>query len=349
MPDPRVTVLMAVYNGEKYLREAIDSILKQTFGDFEFLILNDGSTDSSPTILDEFAARDPRIVLAPNATNMGHANSLNKGLKLARGEYIARMDADDISLPNRLLRQVEFMDAHAQVGICGTWVRYLGGSNQVWSLPQSDTEIRCYMFFHSPLAHPTVMMRQRLIVEHHLSYQQAYDPAEDFGLWNEALPFTSFANLPEVLFLYRVHGSQLTAARRAKMLAAGAKIRSIQLVRMGLEVTSETSDFHSRVLALDEPVTREFVTQADTWLQKVIAANQRTGVFPEPAFSKRLGLHWLFLCRTAANLGFFAWNSFWASPLSALLQLSPSEKMKFWMLCASPWLRHFRNRRLQPA
>jgi len=118
MKEPKVTVLMPVYNGEKYLNEAIDSILGQTFKDFKFLIINDGSTDGTADILKSY--KDSRIKVTNNEKNIGLTKSLNKGLKMAKSEYIARMDADDISLPTRLQKQVEFMDSHPKVGVCGT-------------------------------------------------------------------------------------------------------------------------------------------------------------------------------------------------------------------------------------
>jgi len=349
MPNPRVTVLMAVYNSESYLREAIESILNQSFRDFEFLIIDDGSTDSSPGILAAHAALDARIVLNPNPTNMGHANSLNKGLDVARGEYVARMDSDDISLSDRLLRQVALMDAHPNVGVCGTWLRYLGGSNSVWALPQDDTAIRCYLFFNSPIAHPTAMLRKSVIDKHHLRYQQAFDPTEDYALWSEAAKYTSFANLPEVLFLYRVHNTQLTATRRARMLAATDKVRLQQVARLGIEITDEIAEFHPQVIMLGDAITKEFITKADAWLQKLQAANQQTKVFPEPAFSARLDLQWYFICRAATQHGMFAWHTFWNSPLSKSATLRTKDKLRFWMLCAAPWLRLLRRQAPQVA
>ena len=127
--NPKVTVLMPVYNGEKYLKEAITSILLQTFDDFEFLIINDGSSDASVDIIQSF--RDPRIRLVHNDTNIGLIATLNKGLKLAHGKYVARMDQDDISLPRRLEKQTYFMDNNPDVGVCGTWIKLFMGLDYI--------------------------------------------------------------------------------------------------------------------------------------------------------------------------------------------------------------------------
>ena len=120
MIHPKISVVMAVYNGERHLREAIDSILNQTFADFEFVIIDDASTDRSGRILQEYAGKDKRIVIIGNETNMGLSKSLNKGIRLTKGEYIARMDADDISFPDRFEKQVKFLDDHNDIGILGT-------------------------------------------------------------------------------------------------------------------------------------------------------------------------------------------------------------------------------------
>lgn len=197
--SPRVSVLMASFNREGYLREAIDSILNQTFRDFEFIIVDDASAESTRALLADYARRDQRIVLVFNQENMGHARSLNKGLTLAAGEYIARMDSDDISLPQRLERQVAFMDANPEVGICGCWIRYFGTRNRVWRMPREDAQIKCAFFFYSAIAHPAAMFRRAVFVAHNLAYNVDFKEAEDYELWLRAAKVTAFANLPKVL------------------------------------------------------------------------------------------------------------------------------------------------------
>ncbi len=155
---------MSVYNGEKYLREAIDSILGQTFKDFEFLIIDDGSTDSSVEIIRSYA--DPRIRLIQNEENIGLSRSLNKGLKLARGEYIARMDADDISLPRRLAAQVGLLDKQPDIGLVGTSIQLIdcdGERMHVHRVPTTHAQILWALCFTTPLAHPSVVFRKVII------------------------------------------------------------------------------------------------------------------------------------------------------------------------------------------
>ena len=145
MKTPKVTVLMSVYNGKKYLHESVGSILNQTFKDFEFVIINDGSTDGTEKILEEYSRIDKRIVLIHNKENLGLTKSLNKGIKVARGEYIARMDMDDISASDRLKKEVEFLDHHQDYAVIGTFVKIMNkDSNLIYMLerPIEDKKIR---------------------------------------------------------------------------------------------------------------------------------------------------------------------------------------------------------------
>ena len=197
---------MSVYNGERYLHEAVESILNQTFSDFEFIIIDDGSTDTTWKILNEYAQKDNRIILIKNNNNIGITRSLNKGLKVAKSQYIARMDADDVSLPDRLLKQITFMEAHPEIGVLGTWVECIDENNvmlEKWHMPTSPALIRWSLIFGNCVAHPTVMMRHEIIKQ--LGY---YDTnihyAQDYDLWVRASMITQITNIPEVLLKRRI-------------------------------------------------------------------------------------------------------------------------------------------------
>jgi hypothetical protein len=211
---PRVTVLMAVYNGERYLAESIDSVLKQTYADFEFLILDDGSTDRTGDIIASFA--DRRIRAVRNEGNIGLTKSLNKGLDLAKGEYIARQDADDVSLQERLEREVRFLDENPQVGVVGSWVDYIDGEGRctdTWRTPGSAALVQWSLLFGNCIAHPSVVMRRNL-----LNRWGAYRPdiayAQDYDLWVRLSRRTRIANLSESLYLRRVHHRMVGVVHR---------------------------------------------------------------------------------------------------------------------------------------
>lgn len=219
---PYVTVLMSVYNAGDYLVQAIQSILEQSFRNFEFLIINDASTDRSREIILSF--NDPRIVLVDNANNIGLTRSLNKGLKLARGRYIARMDADDIAMPERLKKQVDFLDAHPDYGLVGTYFQ-LYPSGKIMRVPVQDEEIRTFMLFSNTFAHPSVMFRKELVDRYQLYYNEELLAAQDEELWYRMSKYGKIYNLPEVLLQYRVHPDQISSSRHQLQQSISMQIK----------------------------------------------------------------------------------------------------------------------------
>lgn len=204
--DPTVSVIMPVYNGERYLHQALESILTQTFTDFEFIIIDDGSTDNTWDILTEFARQDTRVVLHRNPKNLHLIRTLNKGLTLARGEYIARQDADDISLPERLAAQVSYLQHHPEVGLLGTayYRLYDQGQLSLRQPPITDTEIRWKLLFGNIWCHPSMMFRRR-ILEDNEPFRREFVHVEDYELWTRLVKQTRAYTLPTPLVLYRVH------------------------------------------------------------------------------------------------------------------------------------------------
>ncbi|MBI5326761.1 MAG: glycosyltransferase [Deltaproteobacteria bacterium] len=204
MNVPKVTVLMSVYNDERYVSQAIESILKQTFTDFEFLIINDGSTDSTSCILEQYAQKDNRIKVV-HQENIGLTKSLNKGLKIAVGEYIARMDADDISLMHRLQRQVELLDEHSDIAVLGSWAQIIDEKGDVVSeyCPAlSPVLLRWRLLFGNCLLHSTVMFRKDVIIRAG-GYPEDCMIAQDYDLWAKLAFVAEIYQLSAVLIQYR--------------------------------------------------------------------------------------------------------------------------------------------------
>lgn len=217
---PSVSVIMPVYNAAPYLKESIESILNQTYRDFEFLIFNDGSTDNSAEIIKLY--KDPRIRFYNCDKNFGYVKYLNDGIRLAAGDFIVRMDADDISLPKRLEKQISFLNNNYDVGLVGSWIGFTNKSS-VLKYPSSDENIKLAMFFWNPLAHPTIVFRKSLFVKNNLSYDNKYRPAEDYKLWTEMVKHTKIRNLKEKLLLYRVHSNQVSIKEMGNGLVSGLK------------------------------------------------------------------------------------------------------------------------------
>jgi hypothetical protein len=207
MPSPPpITVLMPVYNGADYLAESIDTILGQTLQDFEFLILNDGSKDGSQAILDGYAARDPRIRVVQQA-NMGLAATLNKGMAMARGEFIARQDQDDLSAPERLEKQLAYMQAHPKCALLGTRANIWEDrtpTDRAHDHPELNTVLKLDLLFNNPFVHSSVMLRRQPVLDlGGYTTDRERQPPEDYELWARIGRAARVANLPERLLVYR--------------------------------------------------------------------------------------------------------------------------------------------------
>lgn len=251
--SPKVTVLMPVYNGEKYLEKAIESILNQTFRDFEFIIVDDGSTDSTSSIIACYQQKDARIRIY-NQENRGLVASLNVGCQLSRGKYIARMDADDVSLPERLAKQVAYLDAHPEVGVLGGWMEVIdesGGPQNKVRVPTTPSLIKWSLLFGCPVVHPSVMMR-RDIIEPLGFYRPEALHAEDYDLWARACFTTQIANIPEILVRHRVWQGGSTTRHSEAIEQYTVRVMHSLIVRLlGSDVSLETvSRLHRGVIGL---------------------------------------------------------------------------------------------------
>jgi glycosyltransferase involved in cell wall biosynthesis len=208
---PRVSVLMPVYNAELYVGEAIESILNQSYTDFEFIILNDGSTDKSEEII--LSYQDQRIRYYKNAQNLKLPVTLNKGIEQAKGEYIARMDSDDIALPERLMKQIHFLDQNPEVGVCGSNVELFGKWNFITDLSNTSHDIDAELLLKNPVFHSTVMFRKSLILESGIKYNPSFEHLEDYFFWAELSFYTKIVNLKDVLLKYRWHEENVSATQ----------------------------------------------------------------------------------------------------------------------------------------
>lgn len=223
---PKVSVVMAIRNEEEYGPAAIQSILDQTFADFEFIIVDDASTDSTPQMLRAFAARDPRIKILTNQNNLTVPRSANRGLEIARGEYIARMDSDDYSYPHRIQEQVEFLDANPEYIIVGGGIEYIDSQNNVFRTfdrGSSWWEFEWVSFFRAPLAQPCAMFRTDVVTKHRMLYDNKFDRAADFEYWQRVLKFGYGKELPGVFVKYRWHDRNISNVFSSKQRDSAKK------------------------------------------------------------------------------------------------------------------------------
>jgi glycosyltransferase involved in cell wall biosynthesis len=227
---PKVSVVMPVYNGEKYLTEAIESILGQTFQDFELIVADDGSTDKTVSIIKTFS--DRRLIHL-RLSHRGLVPTLNDGVRVARGEYIARMDADDIALPTRLAEQVSFLDAHRQVVVIGSHVATIDGDGRETGTytypPENSVDIKRYLRKGNAFIHPTTMFRKEAFLS--VGGYRKYLHAEDYELWTRLLSKGEMVNSDHPLLRYRVHANSVTRKNRMRMRFTGIVVRVLAFFR----------------------------------------------------------------------------------------------------------------------
>lgn len=239
--SPSLSVLMCIYKEvPHHLEQAVDSILNQTYGDFEFIIINDNPDD---ILLDEVIRRkkDKRILYYRNPENIGLTRSLNLGLKKARGKFIARMDADDISLPNRFTEQVTFLTKHENIDVVGSWA-YIIDSNgktigKLKRALQPDI-LKSLLIFESPLFHPSVMMRNRMAGKH-VAYDENYKYSQDYELWTRISDFCQFSNIPHCLICYRYSDIQISSHHLEVQQETAFSIQIRQLKKYNITLTAD--------------------------------------------------------------------------------------------------------------
>lgn len=217
MPFPALSVIMAVYNGEPHLAEAIQSILNQTCKDFEFIVINDGSTDGSGAIINLFGEKDNRIVVV-HQENMGLARSLNTGIRLAKGDYIARQDADDVSFPGRLEKQMTFLKHHRDVVLCGAWFEEVneGGGRKIRRYPLEDRVLRRNLKYINQFCHPSVVFEKQAFLRAG-AYDERFCTGQDFELWIRMAEQGAIANIPEICVKKRIGFDTTISWKKRKM------------------------------------------------------------------------------------------------------------------------------------
>ena len=272
----RVTVLMPMCNSGAFVASAIRSILWQSERDFTFLIIDDGSEDRSLEIAGRLADRRAEIVR--DGHHLGLVERLNWGLDHARTRFVARMDADDISAPHRLARQLAFMEANPQVGICGSWYVQMASDAPPLGirLPLEHERLRAMTLFSSPFAHPTVMFNMSHLDAADLRYSGSATHAEDYDLWERARSKTVLANIPEFLLCYRRHPGQVSAVQSERQRKAADGVRRRALLHLGIDPAPSEMALHCDYAADQNMDRLSRLSDARVWLHKLeMTARQR--------------------------------------------------------------------------
>jgi glycosyltransferase involved in cell wall biosynthesis len=305
---PLVSVIMPVYNGGEFLEVTIRSILLQEFREFEFIIVNDGSKDRTEEIVLSFS--DQRIRYIKNESNRGLIYSLNLAIEKARGEYIARIDADDVAGKGRLRKQLDFLESHCEIAICGTFYKIIdrnGETGESVELPVKDLDIRTYLLFGNCFCHSSIMIRAEVMRQY--LYSKDYNLCEDYDLWFRVMIDHKVANIPSFHTLYRVHGENISTRKREEMLRCVKAIHGRALHFLNIPFSEEELILHNALLGFDHARCMQYEKAVIyTWLIKFSSHLSRNRHINRKLALKVFIRRWATVCINAREYGLFINN-----------------------------------------
>ena len=301
MNNVDVSVLMSVYNTpEKWLKESIESILNQSFQNFEFVIVLDNPTDGSEQIVQSYANTDKRVHIVKNEDNLGLTRSLNKGLLVSQGRYIARMDSDDIAFRNRLEKQVSYMDNHPETVAVGTQVcTALTVEDAMKKYPVSDWTpdsevLKIRMLFHNVgISHPTAMIRRSVLTKNGIKYDEKIKKSQDYKLWTDLMQHGKIDLINEVLLMYRVHERQISADRDKQYYYVGL-VELEQAEKLTGTLSEEEKGFHKSIGTLE--IYNDDLGGYGRYCEKLVSANNEKRLYDTEKFRREVEYMW---CRKA--------------------------------------------------
>ncbi|MGN0443407.1 MAG: glycosyltransferase family 2 protein [Acutalibacteraceae bacterium] len=291
-----ISVIMTNYNTpEEYLREAIDSILNQTYSNFEFIIVDDCSSDDSLSVIESY--HDTRIKVLRNTENIGLTKSLNKALNVAKGEFIARMDSDDISEPQRFQKQVDFLSEHEEVIVCGTWAKFFGEWKEerythetiCREIPDRETFRIFLMFGNFPnIVHSSAMFNNILLNKYQVVYKEQYIYAQDYRMWVECSKYTECAIIPEVLMNIRIRQGTISTSKKEIQNECAINIMREQLECIGLTLSDDNEKYHAHFLSRRHNYDIGYLN----WIKKIITANNQIKAYNQIKLESILYKKW---------------------------------------------------------
>lgn len=306
---PKVSVVLPVYNTEQYLKQAIESILKQTFTNFELIIVSHHDTNKeSLDIINSFNDSRIKHIKTPRGTNL--PGSLNIGIDEASGEYVVRMDSDDISLRHRLKRQVDYMDKNPTIGISGSKCKTFGSFESV-SKPFTDPEdIKANMLFATSLVHPSVIIRKNLLDKFRLRYNPSLSHTEDYDMWVRCVKHFPISNLNEILIHYRVHKKSNFQIFKDESLQISKEIKKTLLQELGLDPSQEEIELHTSFVPKNQEKLMEFIDNKERWLNRILISNKRTNTYNQKSLKKIIYEHWKTVCGINCKNNSNLWKKF---------------------------------------
>lgn len=326
---------MPTHNAAQFLVESIESILKQSFTNFEYLIIDNASTDGSNEIIASYAQKHACIRVLTNKHKKTLPEVRNQGLRLAKGKYIAKMDADDVSLPHRFEKQVALFEQHPKVVLCGTGIQYFRNKEVLAThcLTNNNDELQCKLLFENCFVNSSVMMKNKVLQKYHLQYDSAFDFSEDYHLWTQFANKGQLAIIPEVLCKIRLHNNQESIKHASTQQINAKKVQSTLLQYLELSPVLTESNLHYNCCNQETQQNISSLSQLSDWLFKLHTQNHLKQVYPEPAFTSLLKQIWLKHTAGNTHFGQAFFKLIRQNSLSEYHQWSCGQKLKFWVKC----------------
>jgi glycosyltransferase involved in cell wall biosynthesis len=328
----KVSVVLPVYNVAPFIKKTIESVLRQTFQDFELIVLDDCSTDN--TVEQVRAIDDPRLKLIRNPKNMGRAGTDNAALAHVRGEYIAKMDGDDICHPERFARQVRYLDEHPEVNIVGGWMQNFGASTYLNRYPAQPADAQVLTLFTLPTGNPSAMLRASLFTEQGMRYDATLRQTEDYDFCARYIRQLRIATIQEALIEYRmppnVHKKDILSERST----VSDVVREQLLQQWQVPATARELQVHHTIAMLERPLRDVGLAEAGAWLQKLVRHNEKNPLFEMAALKRGLGERWFEVCYTHMQPRLATIGTYFGSPLVAFAPVSMRQRAKLLLRAA---------------
>ncbi|MBB3119608.1 glycosyltransferase family 2 protein [Pseudoduganella violacea] len=337
---PAISVVMPAYNAAAFLQEAIDSILAQTFTDFELIVINDGSTDATVSLLAQQS--DPRVRVVDNGVNRGLIYTRNLGIDLATAPFIAFLDSDDLAFPQRLQRQYDYLQQHPEVDAVGCWSQPIDAEGRprpyAWRLPGDSDFVKATLLFRAYISTPAFFVRTEVMRA--LRFSPEHDLAEDYDMYTRGVQHYRFVNLPEVLIAIRIHGNNITRLKKDRLAQNMNAISAKLLRRLEIEASEDELRLHRYIEWLDE-APAQVLQRSRAWLARIVAANQRCGLYEARALRHAVAERWFAVCNANSHAGLGVLLAWLRGPHSWGGVLGPRDYLK---LCAKTLLGSLRRR-----
>ncbi|MCR6720341.1 MAG: glycosyltransferase [Chitinophagaceae bacterium] len=311
MPEqsPLVSIIMPVYNGEAFLQEAINSVLKQTYTNWELLVINDGSTDGSRDVV--LANTDPRVRLIDNEQNMGIIHTRNRGIDLASGKYIAWLDADDIALPTRIEKQVRFLEKYPDCGAVATIFQQLttdGTLGKVYEFPTGRKEVKTHLLIENCICNSSTMLPATLMKNS--KYLHEFEVAEDYELWDRVSSSHYICIIPEILTHYRVHGNNVSIKKKEQMFVTVKHLSARMLAAAGLGFTDKQLELHSDLISYSNKLTASGADfkEMEKWVVTILKHFRHLDTYDYPTMYRMMAERHAVACVHTKRYARLFWN-----------------------------------------